>query len=175
MAIYTTFFLCEPEELPGGFPGWRLPLAKPVRREFRNPLTGQVSVYESREPEWPDEADEQRPPRYRAVEIAGRYQDYLEGRLPDFVRDHPHWAAKGLTEVELNPLLEAAGVAGSLESAIDSRPATNAFVQQFPAEFPIKLRSLDPQSVAKRNGPRRCPPRNTRIPRRGISCPTAGP
>src|SRR5262245_26351940 len=32
MAIYTTFFLCKPPELPGGFPGWRLPLAQPVRR-----------------------------------------------------------------------------------------------------------------------------------------------
>src|SRR5262245_29535313 len=57
MAIYTTFFLSKPEELPRGFPGWRLPLQQPVRREFRNPFTGKVSIIETREPEWPDDAD----------------------------------------------------------------------------------------------------------------------
>ena len=57
MAVYTTFFLCRPEELPGGFPVWRPPLAAPVRREFRNPLTGQVQVVETREPEWPPELE----------------------------------------------------------------------------------------------------------------------
>jgi cysteine-rich repeat protein len=56
MAIYTTFFLCRPEELPGGFPGWQPPLATPVRRELRNPFTGQVVVVESREPQWPEDA-----------------------------------------------------------------------------------------------------------------------
>jgi hypothetical protein len=37
MAIYTTFFLADPREVPGGFPGWKPPLPAPVRREFRNP------------------------------------------------------------------------------------------------------------------------------------------
>ena len=57
MAIYSTFFLCKPNDLPRNFPGWRLPLAIPVRRQLKNPFTGQTSTIETREPEWPDEED----------------------------------------------------------------------------------------------------------------------
>ena len=99
MAIYTTFFLCKREELSAGFPGWRLPLPKPVRREFKNPFTGTVAVMETREPEWPEEADEAFPPRYQVVAIEGSYKDYLENRLPPFVRENPHWATKAVTEI----------------------------------------------------------------------------
>src|SRR5262249_13358383 len=118
MAIYTTFFLCKPEELPGGFPGWRLPLAKPVRRQFRNQLTGEVSALGPGEPEWPEDAGEKLGREYRVATIEGLYEDYLEGRLPPFVRSCPHWAAKGLTVVELKPLFKATGVAASMECAI---------------------------------------------------------
>src|SRR4051794_39853795 len=100
MATYTTFFLCDPEELTSGFPGWRLPLAKPVTREVRNPFTGAVSVVESHEPEWPEEAGDEAEREYQVVQIEGNYEDYLEGRLPRFVHSSPHWAAKGLTQVE---------------------------------------------------------------------------
>ena len=110
MAIYTTFFLCKPEELLGGFPGWRSPLVQPVRREFRNPFTGEVSVVETCEPEWPDEANAELDRGHQVVAVQGRYEDYLESRLPPFVRARPHWAAKGLTEVEVDPLLKAARV-----------------------------------------------------------------
>src|SRR5262249_44810119 len=67
MAIYTTFFLCKPEELPGGFPGWRLPLAKPVRREFRNPFTGELSVVETHDPDWPRDSPEVQRRAYQGV------------------------------------------------------------------------------------------------------------
>jgi hypothetical protein len=150
MAIYTTFFLCKPEDLPGGFPGWRLPLAKPVRREVRNPFTGEVAVVETREPEWLEEASEEPEREYQVVTIAGRYEDYLEGRLPPFVRGCPHWAAKGLTEIELAPLLKAAGVAASMECAIYSPPSSGAVVQQFPQAFLARLSSLDQKAVAQR-------------------------
>jgi hypothetical protein len=150
MAIYTTFFLCRPEDLPGGFPGWRLPLAKPVRRKFRNPFTGEESVVETREPEWPEEAGDESERGYLVDEIGGSYEEYLEGRLPPFVRSCPHWAAKGLTEVELAPLLEAAGVTGPIQYAIYSPPSSGAVVQQLPAEFLSKLGSLDQKAVAKR-------------------------
>jgi hypothetical protein len=150
MAIYTTFFLCRPEELSGGFPGWRLPLAKPVRRKFRNPFTGEESVVETREPDWPEDAGALPERDYQVVAIEGRYEDYLEGRLSPFVRSCPHRAAKGLTQVELDPLLEAAGVTGALECAIYSPPSSGALVQQFPAEFLVRLGSLDQKAVAKR-------------------------
>jgi hypothetical protein len=150
MAIYTTFFLCKPDELPGGFPGWRLPLAQPVRREFRNPFTGELSVVETREPEWPEEAGEAPGRDYRVVAIEGSYDDDLEGRLPPFVRTCPHWAAKGLTQVELDPLFKAAGVEASLACAIYGPPTSGAIVQQLPPEFVAKLGSLDQTAVAER-------------------------
>jgi hypothetical protein len=153
MAIYTTFFLCKPEELPGGFPGWRLPLPQPVRREFRNPFTGKIAVIETRKPEWPEEVDQEPQREYQVVSIAGRYEDYREGRLPPFVQRTPHWAAKGLTEVELKPLLQAAGVDGSLECALYSPPSLGAVLEQLPSALPIKLGSLNQRelkAIAKR-------------------------
>jgi len=92
MAIYTTFFLCKPEELPGGFPGWRLPLAKPVRREFRNPFTGELSVVEPTTTlarNAPSTRRNIRPSRSRRLRG-------LSGRpVAPFVRALPHWRRKG--------------------------------------------------------------------------------
>jgi hypothetical protein len=153
MAVYTTFFLCKSEELPGGFPGWRLPLPQPVHREIRNPFTGETSVIETREPIWPEEASEELSRDYRVLAIEGRYEDYLEGRLPPFVHRCPHWAAKSLTEVELRPLLQEFGVDAGLECAIYSPPSAGAVVQQLPSELLPKLGSLDQTGlkvVAKR-------------------------
>jgi hypothetical protein len=150
MAVYTTLFLCRPEELTGGFPGWQLPLACPVRREFRDPFTGKTSVIETREPEWPDWDDGEPDRGYHVVAIEGRYEDYLESRLPPFVRARPHWAGKGLTEVELAPLLKACDVEGSWEPAIYGPPSSGALVQQLPPEWLPRLDSLDQEAVAGR-------------------------
>ena len=141
MAVYTTFFLCKPEELLGGFPGWRLPLAQPVRRELRNPFTGEVSMVETREPEWPEQAEAELDRNYRVVNIEARYEDYLESRLLPFVRACPHWAAKGLTEVEVDPLLKAAGVAASLECAMYSPRSLGARRPATAADGSLQLRS----------------------------------
>jgi hypothetical protein len=150
MGIYTTFFLCEPAELPGGFPGWRLPLAEPVRREVHDPFTGELLVVESRVPEWPEDAFEGTELNYQVVVIEGSYQDYLEDRLPPFVRSCPHWAAKGLTDIELAPLLEAVDLSASLEQPIYAPPPYVYTVQQLPAGFLSKLLSLDQQEVARK-------------------------
>src|SRR5215469_16562986 len=107
MAIYTTFFASGPDELLNGFPGWRLPLPEPVRREVYNWITKKNVTIETREPEWPmDESPASPFPSYKAVAIQGNYEDYLEGRLPGFVRSKPHWAAKGLTDIEIEALGE---------------------------------------------------------------------
>ena len=148
MAIYTTFFLCKPDELLGGFPGWLPPLAKPVLRKFRNPFSGEEFEVETRDPEWPDEGEEQ-DREYRVVEIQGRYEDYLEGRIPAFVRSRPHWAAKGLTEIELGPLCEAVGVGPEFLSPIYAPPSSGAMVQELPVGLLAKLSALDVEDVAK--------------------------
>ncbi len=149
MAIYSTFFVCRPDELPAGFPGWKLPLVTPVRREVRNPFTGQTTVIETREPDWPEEEmNDESLPEIQVVAIQGNYQDYLENRLPKFVRNCKHWAAKGLTEVELGPLLEAVGTPRSMEQAIYGPPSAGAIVQQFPQQFAASLVSLEINSVA---------------------------
>jgi hypothetical protein len=151
MAIYTTFFLADPREVPGGFPGWKPPLPAPVRREFRNPFTKQVVTIETREPEWPDESDVGAAvPQYRAASIQGRYEDYLEGRLPPFVRQRPHWAAKGLTDVELEPLLRAVGAGAELQSPLYAPPSSGAALLAFPPEFIPKLSACDELQVATR-------------------------
>jgi hypothetical protein len=150
MAVYTTFFLCQPKDLLRGFPGWRLPLARPVRREVRDPFTGEVRVIETREPDWPQGADAEPEQEYRVVAIEGRYEDYLEGRLPPFVHGCPHWAAKGLTVVELTPLFKAAGVEAGMACPIYGPPSSGALVQQLPPAFFAKLGSLDQKSIAKR-------------------------
>lgn len=148
MAIYTTLFLSQPVALPGGFPGWRLPLAQPVRREFKNPFTGKVTTIETREPEWPEqESTEAADQQYQVVAIEGSYENYLESRLPAFVRACPHWATKGLTEIELNPLIEAAGVSLTLECTLYSPPARGALLQQFPQEILPKLAALDQREL----------------------------
>jgi hypothetical protein len=152
MGIYTTFFLCEPAGLDGGFPDWLPPLAEPVRHEVRDPFTDELLVVETRVPEWPDnqeDADAEGDGEYRAIAIEGSYEDYLEDRLPSFVRSCPHWAAKGLTDIELAPLLEAVGLTASMEQPIYAPPWYGEMVQQLPAGFLDKLLSLNQQEVAR--------------------------
>src|SRR4051794_24414788 len=110
MATYTTFFLASADELATGFPSWKAPLPVPVERSMRNPFTGKTTTIMTSEPEWTDEAEPIVPPQKTVVAIEGDYGDYLESRLPAFVRARAHWATKGLTELELGPLLMAAGL-----------------------------------------------------------------
>jgi hypothetical protein len=150
MAVYTTFFLATPDELLDGFPRWKLPLPHPVRRDWRHPFTKQVVSIETREPEWPDEARPIQPPQFRVAQITGRYEDFLEARLPTFVRGRIHWAVKGLTDIEIEPLLKALGTAPKLEFPIYAPPPNTAVLREFPADFIAKLNRADRAVVAKR-------------------------
>lgn len=146
MATYSTFFVCMPDELPTGFRGWQPPLPAPVRREIRDFLTGKVIMIETREPEWTTddigEADDELP-TVDVTRIDGNYQDYLEERLPAFVAARPHWCAKDLTEVELNPLGPAAGFESAVVDALYGPPSAAGIIQRFRPELILKLASLD--------------------------------
>jgi hypothetical protein len=154
VAIYTTFFICKPQELGAGFPGWRPPLPMPVRREFKNPFTGEMITIESREPEWPDAENVDVMDReYQVVSIEGSYEDYLEKRIPQFVRAQPHWCARGFTEVELKPLCEAAGVEASFDCPLYGPPSFGGVLREIPPSLCARLMALDHKgldAVAKR-------------------------
>jgi hypothetical protein len=128
--------------LPAAFPGWRLPLPKPVRREVRD-IFGEVSVIETCEPEWPDDEDEPMDQKYQVVSSSGRYEDYLEGRIPRFVQSQSHWCGKGLTEVELEKLVKSAGVEGSFEFPLYAPPSSGAMLQETPPSLTARLASLE--------------------------------
>ena len=150
MALYSTFFVCDPKAVPRGFPGWRLPLEKPVKREFVNPFTGTKCVVETREPEWPEDQPEETTFVAQVVAREGDYASYLESRLLPYVVSQPHWAAKGLTSVELDPLCGLVGVAGDLQPAMYAPPSLGSMLYQFPPGFPARMKSLDPSPLAKR-------------------------
>jgi len=144
MAIYSTFFISKPHELSDGFPGWRLPLPESVKREIINPFTKEMVVIETRAPEWPEgEIASTFPDPYRVIRIEGNYVDYLGGRWSPFVRERPHWCAKGLTGIELGALGRIWSPEPLLEFALYSRLSVGATLQQFRTEFILNLALLD--------------------------------
>jgi hypothetical protein len=61
VAVYSTFFLAAPDALLSGFPGWKLPLDKPLKREITD-FFGQRTI-ETRAPLWEDVAPGEEPAR----------------------------------------------------------------------------------------------------------------
>ena len=148
MAIYTTFFVCRPEELVAGFPGWRLPLAEPVRREVKNPFTGKTVIVHSREPEWPEDSVEDLVSSSRQIFVGSEsFEVYLENRLPAFVRARPHWCGKRLTEIELGLLGEAAGVETSFECPLYGPHSSPFSLMSIPASLCDQLVACDQQAL----------------------------
>jgi hypothetical protein len=87
MAIYSTFFVAAPEALLAGFPGWKLPLDKPVQREVTN-FFGTKQFIQTREPLWEDIVPgEELEPEFVVEEIKGDYAEYLENTASR-VRSH---------------------------------------------------------------------------------------
>ena len=138
MAIYSTFFLSAPEQLHSGFPGWKLPLPQPVTRSTINPFTLEKMTIETRAPEWDDVDPDDLPfPDMAVVAIEGDYQAYLEQRLPPFIQSQPHWCSKGLTLVELDPLIGiVTGIDEKrLETPLYAHPSLGSWIAQFPSDF----------------------------------------
>jgi hypothetical protein len=148
MAIYTTVFLARPLELSAGFPGWKSPLAEPVTRTFMNPFFKTEVTVTTREPEWP-ESEAFVPPEYGVVAIQGDYGDYLESRIPAFVRSQHHWCGKGLTSVELDPLIAAAmdSEDAKLEPALFAHPSWSSALDEFPGAFVARLQEANEFAV----------------------------
>lgn len=154
MAIYSTFFVCGPEKLSSFFPGWQYPLPEPVVREFKNPFTGHAVRISTREPDWPEDVeDEPQGAPLEPLSIQGSYEDYLEARLPATVRSQPHWCSKGLAQVELEPLGQAAGVEPALETALYSPPSLGNMLEEIRPDLARKLIAVD-DNVLRQMGER---------------------
>lgn len=150
MAIYSTFFLCDPSELPSGFPDWKPPLPEPVTRKSLNPFTREEVSITSCAPEWDDcDLDEMEIPEYQVVAVEGDYGEYLNRRIPAFVQSQPHRCAKNLTTVEMEPLVAAAlGVETiTLPSALYARPSLGSSIEALPDALVAKLKSMDNAAV----------------------------
>jgi hypothetical protein len=131
VAVYSTFFVAAPAALLSGFPGWKLPLHKPVQREITD-FFGEKRTIETREPLWGDVVTGEEPePEYGVVAIEGDYAAYLEARLPAFVRKAPHWCSKGLTNVEVDPLGELTDGKPALEEGLFAHPSRSAHLFVF--------------------------------------------
>ncbi|PQO45783.1 hypothetical protein [Blastopirellula marina] len=146
MAIYATFFLCEPDRLASGFPGWKPPLPQPVERERIHPISRELYTIETCEPDWDDfDPDCLSLPEYQVVAIEGDCRDYLEQRLLPTVQSMPHWCGKGLTSDELGPLVAAALDAReiSLTTPLYAHPLFAGCLNEFPDAFVATLRSAD--------------------------------
>jgi len=131
VAVYSTFFVAAPEALLSGFPGWKLPLDNPVKREIRDFFGGKRTI-ETREPLWEDVVPGEEPvSEYGFVGMQGDYATYLEARLPAFVRKAPHWCSKGLTNVEIDPLGELTDGKPALEEGLFAHPLRSAHLMVF--------------------------------------------
>jgi hypothetical protein len=146
MAIYSTFFLCLPAQLQAGFPGWRPPLPQPVSRKVTNPFTRKEMEIFTRAPEWEGvNSGEISLPEYQVTSVTGDYEAYLENRIPAFVRSLPHWCAKNLTSLELEPLISVVTESddAKMETPIYAHPSLSASVEQFPDNFISRLKETD--------------------------------
>ena len=149
MAVYSTFFVAAPESLLSGFPGWKLPLDKPVQREITD-FFGKKRTIETRTPLWEDVGEgEEHKPEYGLVTVEGDYAAYLEARLPAFVRKAPHWCSKGLTNVEIDPLGELADGKSALEEALFAHPSRSAHLLVFRPSIVDGILKSPPQLAQK--------------------------
>lgn len=172
MAIYSTFFVCDPERLGDGFSGWKSPLATPVRREVSDPFTGEALIYESFEPDWESEESDAPgpqnitrpgsrfawlarlvgwPPKARLTVrcISSNYSDFLKQRASPFLQECPHWPTKGLTGSELDPLAAELKLTCTFRNALFAPPALACELLEVPDAFVARLATLNDRSLSE--------------------------
>jgi hypothetical protein len=160
VAVYSTFFVAAPEALLSGFPGWKLPLDKPVKREITD-FFGEQRTIETREPLWEDIVPGEEPvPEYGVVAIEGDYAAYLEAPLPAFVRKSAHWCSKGITNVELDPLGELTDGKPALEEGLFAHPSRSGNIMVFRPSIVSEILKA-PQSLAEKWAARMSTPEYT--------------
>jgi hypothetical protein len=160
VAVYSTFFAAAPEALLSGFPGWKLPLDKPVKREITD-FFGEKRTIETREPLWEDIVPGEEPvPEYGVVAVEGDYAAYLEARLPAFVRKSPHWCSKGLTNVEVDPLGELTDGKPALEEGLFAHPSRSGHLLVFRQSIVEEIQKA-PQQLAQKWAKRMSTPEYT--------------
>ena len=146
--------------LLSGFPGWKMPLDKPVKREITD-FFGEQRTIETREPLWEDIVPGEEPvPEYGVVAIEGGYAAYLEARLPAFVRKSPHWCSKGLTNVELDPLGELTDSKPALEEGLFAHPSRSGNIMVFRPSIVNEMLKA-PQQLAEKWAARMSTPEYT--------------
>jgi hypothetical protein len=160
VAIYSTFFVAVPQALLSGFPGWKLPLDEPEKREITD-FFGEKRIIETREPLWDDVVPGEEPePEFSVVAIEGDYAAYLEARLPAFVRKAPHWCSKGLTNVEVDPLGELTDGKPALEDGLFAHPRRSASLMAFRPSIVDEILKA-PQQLAQKWAARMSTPEYT--------------
>jgi len=126
MAIYTTFFVMSAAALTLAFPDWKPPLPELETRVVTT-FFGTRTIL-TREPRFEPSTQSSTQPEIAI--IRGDYADYLEKRLPDSVAKAPHWAAKGLTLVELDPLGDLVDGRPVLQEALFSPPPQSSVIYE---------------------------------------------
>lgn len=152
MAVYSTFFTSDPSDLLSGFPDWKRPLEQPQKRIVHNPFTSAQMTIETREPEWEDvDSGDFQFPEMQVVTNQGDYGEYLEQRIPPFVRSRPHWCSKSLSSVELEPLVAVVTAVEEprLEVPLYAHPSLSSMLEQFPLEFVAMIKQFSSGELEK--------------------------
>ncbi|MBX9737208.1 MAG: hypothetical protein K2X32_09810 [Phycisphaerales bacterium] len=131
MGIYSTFFLASPADLPKALPGWKLPLALPVRRQRINPFTGASTWLESCEPDWPED-----------------HEDLGEVGCTTGLTGFANWSVEELQSIYLRPLCKALDLPATFEHAMYCPPSLAATLEVMPDRFLLKLRTMDVHAIA---------------------------
>jgi len=131
MAIYTTFFVMSATALTHAFPDWKPPLPEPESRVVTTFLG--TRTIQTREPRFESSTAPASAPKSKVVQ--GDYADYLEARLPENVAKAPHWASKGLTSVELDPLGVLVDGKPALQEALFSPPSQGCIIYEIRKEL----------------------------------------
>jgi hypothetical protein len=146
MAIYATFFVMSASVLVSGLPDWKQPLPEAETRVVTT-FFGTRTI-QTREPRFEKPAASFKAiPKVKTA--GGDYADYLETRLPDFVTKAPHWATKGLTPVELDPLGKLVDGRAATHEALFGPPPQSSTIYEFRKDV-LRAISVSPDEFARK-------------------------